>query len=89
MVLFWFGIAISILLVVPFIVEPIKDVDLASKYLLHFQVRNTLAALPHVRNKAYLDSIIPITIFGSAIVGTISFLISERWIARAVEKARF
>ena len=84
---FWFGIAVSILLVIPFIMEPMKDV---SVFQLIFQLRlkEALKGLPHIENRIYLDLIIPVTIFGALIPGTVSFLLSEAWIGKAVDNVR-
>jgi hypothetical protein len=86
MVPFWFGIAFSILCVIPFIIAP-EDFSGILELIAQQGVYKFGANL-HVENRAYLYYIVPITIFGALVPGTIVFLLSEGAIERAVETVR-
>jgi hypothetical protein len=80
MLLFWFGIAVSIVVIIPFAAfgSPATNYSTAAKFI---------SSLPYLANKSFVLAEVPIAGFFSIGLGTIVFLRNEAAIRRAVKKA--
>jgi len=80
MLLFWFGIAVSIAVIIPF-------AALGSPATNYSTAADFISSLSHLKNKSFVFAMVPIAGFFSIGLGTIVFLRSEAAIRRAVKKA--
>jgi hypothetical protein len=87
MMLFWFGIALSIVLVIPFVPSDPKTFIMRDSYTGAWEWGSFFADSLDPIESAYLFLIMPATEFGALLPGTIVFLRSEAAIGRAVSRS--